>query len=175
MLLKSTLPIAHSLRKAYVPLAVSNSLLKSFKTASRLPMANNAEKQNRTSVCASAQSSWDPALSTASPLGQPKLLLINTARPEPSIPERSSLAFSPQSVQYIYLGKSQQVLQKQRSEVLFYPLDSLLTALTPSHGIKLLPEGCPGSARPRLSSWSHQGCPLQCGLFLYLSNISSCQ
>ncbi len=56
-----------------------------------------------TSVCASAHSSWDPALSTASPLGQPRLLFIRTTRSEPSILERSSLACSPQSVQYMYL------------------------------------------------------------------------
>lgn len=92
--------------------------LQSSLQATKYPMINNNEEQNQTSVCASAQSSWDPALSTASPLGQPKLLLINTTRPEPSIPERSSLAFSPQSVQYIYLGKSQQELWKRRSEVL---------------------------------------------------------
>lgn len=78
-------------------------------------------------MCASAQSNCDPALSTASPLGQPRLLLISTVRPEPSIPERSSLAFSPQSVQYIYLGKSKQVLRKQvKSPVLTprQPLDN---------------------------------------------------
>jgi len=108
MIFLSTLPEPKLSEKLIFPLffpwlaqEFQNSL-----QATTNPMTNNAEEQKQTSVCASAQSSWDPALSTASPLGQPRLLLIKTTRPEPSIPERSSLAFSPQSVQYIYLRKS---------------------------------------------------------------------
>lgn len=74
----------------------------------RLPGSNRS--RTLTSVCASAQSSWELALSTVSPLGHPRLLLMSTVRSEPSIPDRSNLAFSPQSVQYMNLGKEEHQL-----------------------------------------------------------------
>lgn len=69
------------------------------------PSSRAPGKQCRalTSVWASAHSSWELALSTVSPLGHPRLLLMSTVRSEPSIPDRSNLAFSPQSVQYMNL------------------------------------------------------------------------
>lgn len=133
------------------------------------------KKKTPTSVCASAHSSCDPALSTASPLGQPRLLLISTRRPEPSMPERSSLAFSPQSVQYMYLGKrgKPRTYQRNSKEVNASrppPSKRSLPALTPSRDTMQLPLGCPSSARPKPSSSIHPGCPLQSDWFLCLSN-----
>lgn len=70
-----------------------------------------------TSVWASAHSNWELVLSTVSPLGHPRLLLISTVRSEPSIPDRSSLAFSPQSVQYMNLIKEIKQLVIPRAPV----------------------------------------------------------
>lgn len=70
-----------------------------------------------TSVWASAHSNWELVLSTVSPLGHPRLLLMSTVRSEPSIPDRSSLAFSPQSVQYMNLIKEIKQLVIPRAPV----------------------------------------------------------